>query len=137
MYLISKSNFGLTRVSRLFWYCFKAARCELLSVAFFVALRFTVDICFKHARPFFIYIYCLNLQRFSLKVVFAVFRYPHLPCLLTGKKKDYYLPLEVCTVVPSERRHLSEQQIERLIRSASRPAPERQKDTQFWVGFLA
>lgn len=68
-------------------------------------------------------------------VVFTVFRYPHLPCLLAGKKKEYYLPMEVCTVVPCERRLLSEEQIENLIRSTARPATERQMDTQYWVCF--
>ena len=48
IYSIFKSYFGLTRVSRLFSCCFKAGRCELLSVAFSVALRFK---CYQDALP--------------------------------------------------------------------------------------
>ncbi|XP_022799706.1 protein argonaute-2-like, partial [Stylophora pistillata] len=60
-------------------------------------------------------------------------RYPHLPCLLVGPKKDRYLPMEVCTIVPCQRKHLSEQQTANMIRSTARPAPERQRDIQHWV----
>ena len=62
-----------------------------------------------------------------------VFRYPHLPCLIAGRNRDRYLPMEVCTIVPCERRHLTEQQIENLIRSAARPAPERKQNIDYWV----
>ncbi|XP_022809864.1 protein argonaute-2-like [Stylophora pistillata] len=60
-------------------------------------------------------------------------RYPHLPCLRVGQKKGTYLPLEVCTVIPCERKHLSEQQITNMIRSTARPAPEQQRDIQHWA----
>ncbi|XP_068740587.1 protein argonaute-2-like isoform X2 [Montipora capricornis] len=57
-------------------------------------------------------------------------KYPHLPCLQVGQKKDCYLPMEVCTIIPGQKRHLSEQQITNLIRT-SRPALERQRDIQW------
>lgn len=60
-------------------------------------------------------------------------RYPHLPCLQVSQKKDYYLPLEVCTLIPCERRYLSDEQIENLIKCTARSAPERQRDIQYWV----
>ncbi|XP_068705532.1 protein argonaute-2-like isoform X1 [Montipora foliosa] len=59
--------------------------------------------------------------------------YPHLPCLKVGQKKDRYLPMEVCTIIPCQKRHLSEQQTANMIRSTARPAPERQRDIQYWV----
>ena len=60
-------------------------------------------------------------------------RYPHLPCLQVGRKRDCYLPMEVCTTIPCQKRNLSEQQISNMIRSTAHPAPERQKDNQLWV----
>ncbi|XP_020617506.1 protein argonaute-2-like isoform X1 [Orbicella faveolata] len=60
-------------------------------------------------------------------------RYPHLPCLLAGQKRDRYLPLEVCTIIPCQKRHLSEEQTANMIRSTARPAPERQQDIQYWA----
>ncbi|XP_078383843.1 protein argonaute-2-like isoform X2 [Oculina patagonica] len=60
-------------------------------------------------------------------------RYPHLPCLLVGQKKDRYLPLELCTIVPCHKRYLTEQQIANMIRSTARPAPERQQNIQYWA----
>ncbi|XP_022810535.1 protein argonaute-2-like, partial [Stylophora pistillata] len=62
-----------------------------------------------------------------------ILRYPHLPCLQVGQKKDRYLPMEVCTIIPCHRKHLSEQQTANMIRSTARPAPERQRDIQHWV----
>ena len=60
-------------------------------------------------------------------------RYPHLPCLQVGRKRDCYLPMEVCTTIPCQKRHLSEQQTANMIRSTAHPAPERQKDIHLWV----
>ena len=65
---------------------------------------------------------------------FVTCRYPHLPCLQVGQKKDRYLPMEVCTIIPGVRKHLSEQQTANMIRSTARPAPERQRDIEYWVG---
>ena len=64
------------------------------------------------------------------------FRYPHLPCLQVGQKQDCYLPLEVCTIIPCQKRHLSEQQTTNMIRSPARSAPERQQAIQNWVCLL-
>ena len=50
-----------------------------------------------------------------------------------GQKRDRYLPMEVCTIIPCQKRHLSEQQTATMIRSTARPAPERQRDIQYWV----
>lgn len=63
-------------------------------------------------------------------------RYPHLPCLQVGQQKDRYLPMEVCTVIPCQKRHLSDQQTATMIKSTARPAPERQQDIQYWVMFF-
>jgi len=63
------------------------------------------------------------------------FRYAHLPCLLAGPKRDRYLPMEVCTVIPCQRKHLTEEQTANMIKNTARPAPERQKDIERWVGF--
>ncbi|XP_015751565.1 PREDICTED: protein argonaute-2-like isoform X2 [Acropora digitifera] len=60
-------------------------------------------------------------------------RYPHLPCLQVGQKKDRFLPMEVCTIIPCQKRHLSEQQTANMIRSTARPAPERQRNIQDWA----
>ncbi|XP_067047295.1 protein argonaute-2-like [Acropora muricata] len=60
-------------------------------------------------------------------------RYPHLPCLQVGRKRDCYLPMEVCTTIPCQKRHLSEQQTSNMIRSTAHPEPERQKDIQLWA----
>ncbi|XP_068702995.1 protein argonaute-2-like isoform X3 [Montipora foliosa] len=60
-------------------------------------------------------------------------RYPHLPCLQVGQKRDRYLPLEVCTIIPCQKRHLTEQQTAKMIRSTARPAPERQQNIQSWA----
>ncbi|XP_078383849.1 protein argonaute-2-like [Oculina patagonica] len=60
-------------------------------------------------------------------------RYPHLPCLQVGQNKDRYLPMEVCTIIPCHKRHLSEQQTANMIRSTARPAPERQQDIEYWA----
>ncbi|XP_074606176.1 protein argonaute-2-like isoform X1 [Acropora palmata] len=60
-------------------------------------------------------------------------RYPHLPCLQVGQKRDRFLPMEVCTIIPCQKRHLSEQQTANMIRSTARPAPERQKNIQLWA----
>ncbi|XP_020617491.1 protein argonaute-2-like isoform X2 [Orbicella faveolata] len=60
-------------------------------------------------------------------------RYPHLPCLQVSQKKDYYLPLEVCTLIPCERRYLTDEQIENLIKSTARSAPERQRNIRHWA----
>jgi len=59
-------------------------------------------------------------------------RYPHLPCLQVGLEKAYYLPLEVCTIIPCQKRYLSKRQIAKMIRSTPWPwpAPERRKDIQ-------
>lgn len=69
----------------------------------------------------------------------VAFRYAHLPCLTAGPKKDRYLPMDVCTVIPSPRKHLTEEQTSNMIRTTARPAPERQQDIDEWVGvfFLA
>ena len=69
----------------------------------------------------------------------VAFRYAHLPCLKAGPKKDpRYLPMDVCTVIPCEKKHwqLTEEQTSNLIRNTARPAPERQQDIDEWVGFL-
>lgn len=60
-------------------------------------------------------------------------RFSHLPCLQVGQKKDRYLPMEVCTIIPCQKRHLSEQQTANMIRSTARPAPERQRDIEHWA----
>lgn len=72
-----------------------------------------------------------NTKTFSLNL-----RYPHLPCLQVGQKKDRYLPMEVCTIIPCQKRHLSEEQTANMIRSTARPAPERQQAIQNWVCLL-
>lgn len=64
----------------------------------------------------------------------VAFRYAHLPCLTAGPKKDRYLPMDVCTVIPSPRKHLTEEQTSNMIRTTARPAPERQQDIDEWVG---
>ncbi|CAH3143541.1 unnamed protein product, partial [Porites evermanni] len=60
-------------------------------------------------------------------------RYFHLPCLQVGKNKDRYLPMEVCTIIPCEKRLLSEQQTAKMIRSTARPAPERRQNIVYWA----
>ena len=67
-------------------------------------------------------------------ILLSLSRYPHLPCLQVGQEKDRFLPMEVCTIIPCQKRHLSEQQTANMIRSTARPAPERQRDIQNWVG---
>ncbi|XP_067047269.1 protein argonaute-2-like isoform X2 [Acropora muricata] len=57
-------------------------------------------------------------------------RYPHLPCLQVGQKKERFLPMEVCTIIPCRKRSFSKREISDMIRSTARPAPERQKDIQ-------
>ena len=64
---------------------------------------------------------------------FLNYRYPHLPCLQVGREKNMYLPMEICTIIPGLRKLLSEQQIENMIRSTARPAPELLRDIQYWV----
>ena len=66
----------------------------------------------------------------------VAFRYAHLPCLRAGPKKDRYLPMDVCTVIPSPRKHLTEEQTSNMIRNTARPAPERQQNIDEWVGFF-
>lgn len=66
----------------------------------------------------------------------VAFRYAHLPCLKAGPKKDRYLPMDVCTVIPCEKKQLTEEQTSNLIKSTARPAPERQQDIDEWVGFF-
>ena len=66
-------------------------------------------------------------------ILLSLSRYPHLPCLQVGQEKDRFLPMEVCTIIPCQKRHLSKQQIANMIKSTARPAPERQKDIQIWV----
>jgi len=41
--------------------------------------------------------------------------------------------LEVCTIIPCQKRHLSEDQTANMIRSTARPAPERQQAIQNWA----
>ena len=66
----------------------------------------------------------------------VAFRYAHLPCLTAGPKKDRYLPMDVCTVIPSPRKQLTEDQTSNMIRNTARPAPERQQNIDEWVGFF-
>ena len=66
----------------------------------------------------------------------VAFRYAHLPCLTAGPKKDRYLPMDVCTVIPSPRKQLTEDQTSNMIRKTARPAPERQQNIDEWVGFF-
>lgn len=66
----------------------------------------------------------------------VAFRYAHLPCLTAGPKKDRYLPMDVCTVIPSPRKQLTEEQTSNMIRKTARPAPERQQNIDEWVGFF-
>ena len=42
---------------------------------------------------------------------------------MAGRNRDRYLPMEVCTIVPCERRHLTEQQIENLRGPAPKKRP--------------
>lgn len=66
-----------------------------------------------------------------------IVRFPHLPCLQVGQKKDRYLPMEVCTIIPCQKRHLSEQQTANMIKSTARPAPERRRDIEYWVSYFS
>ena len=66
----------------------------------------------------------------------VAFRYAHLPCLTAGPKKDRYLPMDVCTVIPSPRKQLTEEQTSNMIRKTARPAPERQQNIDEWVSFF-
>ncbi|XP_044181960.1 protein argonaute-2-like isoform X6 [Acropora millepora] len=61
-------------------------------------------------------------------------RYPHLPCLQVRQEKYCFLPMEVCDVIPCQKRLLSKQQIANMIRSTVRPAPEQQEKIQLWLG---
>ena len=83
---------------------------------------------FKGVSPF--------CSLFFRSIYYVTTRYPHLPCLQVGQKMDRFLPLEVCTIIPCERRYLTEQQIANMIRSTARPAPERQRHIEYWVGLL-
>ena len=77
----------------------------------------------------------LSFKR-KLTELYQIVRFPHLPCLQVGQKKDRYLPMEVCTIIPCQKRHLSEQQTANMIRSTARPAPERRQDIEYWVRYF-
>ncbi|KAK3722082.1 hypothetical protein QZH41_019832 [Actinostola sp. cb2023] len=59
-------------------------------------------------------------------------RYPHLPCLMVGQKKNH-LPMEVCHMVSSTKRKLTDTQTAEMIKKVTRPPRERQKDIIEWV----
>ena len=68
-------------------------------------------------------------------ILLSLSRYPHLPCLQVGQEKDRFLPMEVCAIIPCQKRHLSNQQIANMIRSTAHPAPEQQGEIQLWVNY--
>ncbi|EDO38583.1 predicted protein, partial [Nematostella vectensis] len=63
-------------------------------------------------------------------------RYPHLPCLLVGQKKNS-VPMEVCNMIPTQRKRLTDEQTAAMIRKTAKPANERQRDINQWVDELA
>ena len=60
-------------------------------------------------------------------------RFPHLPCLQAGQKKDRLLPMEVCTLIPGAKRYLSELQTANMIKYTAVPAPQRKANIEKWV----
>ena len=78
----------------------------------------------------------LSFKR-KLTELYQIVRFPHLPCLQVGQKKDGYLPMEVCTIIPCVKRHLTEQQTANMIRSTAQPVPERRQDIEYWVSYFS
>ncbi|XP_074606193.1 protein argonaute-2-like isoform X2 [Acropora palmata] len=76
----------------------------------------------------------VTVARYFLDTYGLELRYPHLPCLQVGQEKDRFLPMEVCAIIPCQKRHLSKQQIANMIRSTARPGPEQQGEIQLWLG---
>ena len=82
----------------------------------------------------------ISLVQLSLKgkltELYQIVRFSHLPCLQVGQKKDRYLPMEVCTIIPCQKRLLSDNQTAKMIKSTARPAPERRQGIENWVSYL-